>query len=511
MQRFKTKPMAHQEEILVRMKDKFGFGLFWEMGTGKSKPIVDEIAQLWREGKIRAAIILSDKGCYENWSKTQFPAHMPSDVPFINLIWKSGSRKAEKAIEQICWPGQGEGVLPIVSANVEAFSQAAPSKILCLLSEFVQTFKEVYICVDESTSIKTHNSARTKQVMSLGRMCKYRRILTGTPMTQNLFDLYSQVQFLGGNILKETSFYTFRARYGVFESMYLGPQRTIQKVVGFKNQEQLLQLMAPYTSRLTKEECLDLPPKVYLRRSVEMTADQARAYKQMKAEGLAMLENSEMATAATAMEVVIRLRQICCGFVKHVEELGTEAGGPFYTFLEHNRTKELLRTIEESSGKVIIWCAFKEDVRRVCEALRKDHGPESVVHYYGGTSDEDRQTALTRFNNPDDPCRFFVGTARTGGKSLTLVIANLVIYYSNDYSLEGRLQSEDRAHRIGQTKTVTYVDLVCPETVDEEVLNILQGKEEMATMTLKRLTEIIKGNKTGSQQREPVDEPLPYL
>lgn len=510
MQRFKTKPMAHQGDILVRMQDQPGFGLFWEMGTGKSKPIVDEIAQLWREGKIRAAIIISDKGCYENWSKTQFPAHMPNDVPYIDLIWKSGSQKAEKAIEQICWPDQAAGVLPIVSANVESFSQAAPSKVLCALSEFIRVFKEVYICVDESTSIKTHNSARTKQVLAIGQLCRYRRILTGTPMTQNLFDLYSQIQFLGGNILKESSFYTFRARYGVFESMYLGPQRTIQKIVGFKNQEQLLQLMAPYTSRLTKEECLDLPPKVYLRRSVEMTADQARAYKQMKVEGLAMLENSEMATAATAMEVVIRLRQICCGFVKHLtgNDQPTEI---MATLIEHNRTKELLRTIEESSGKVIIWCAFKEDVRQVCEALRKEHGPETVVHYYGGTSDEDRQTALTRFNDAYDPCRFFVGTARTGGKSLTLVIANLVIYYSNDYSLEGRLQSEDRAHRIGQTKTVTYVDLVCPDTVDEEVLNILQGKEEMATMTLKRLTEIIKGNKTGSQQREPVDDPLPYL
>jgi SNF2 family DNA or RNA helicase len=507
MQLYKTKPMAHQGAIQGRMMGNVGFGLFWEMGTGKSKPIVDEIAQLWRCNAIDMAIIISDNGCYENWSKTQFPAHMPDDISYRSYIWKSGKKKSEKEIENIGHYVPPGSLLPIISANVEAFSAKNPSRVYQTLANLTHKFKKIYICVDESTSIKTHDSVRTKQVIALGKRCAYRRILTGTPMTQDLFDIYSQIEFLGSHILGFSNFYTFRARYGVFETQYCGPGRSFQKVVGFKNQEELLQKIAPYTSRLKKTECIDLPPKVYLRREVELTSDQARAYKQMKAEGLAMLENKELATAATAMEVIIRLRQICCGFVK------TEEGG--IVPLPQNRVKELLRVIEESSGKVIIWCAFKEDVRLVVESLRHEFGEESVVHYYGDTSDEDRQLALTRFCDPNDGCRFFVGTAKTGGKSLTLVIADLVIYYSNDYSLEGRLQSEDRAHRIGQTKTVTYVDLIAKETVDEEVLGILQGKEEMARLTLKRLTEIIRGDKEGSPRGEPIevleDEPLPYL
>ncbi len=489
---FKTQPMKHQGEILPRMLGNPGFALFWEMGCGKTKPIVDEICHLWTEGLVDCVVIVSDKGCYRNWPNSELPKHKWDSVNMCDFVYRSGSTKAVRQIEQLCRTKGSLSTLPVICINVEAFSSKS---VLDVVNLVVRRFKSIYMVVDESTSIKSHDAERTKRVTGLGRRVAYRRILTGTPMTQNPLDLYAQMNFLSPDILGFESFYTFRARYGVMEQHYMGPGRTFQKLVGFKNTDELLSKIAPYSSRLLKTECLDLPEKIYLTREVELTKEQKTIYDKVQAEGLVQLKEST-ASASTALGVIIKLRQITSGYIKDDEDNLIP--------IQSNRIHELERLLESTQGKAIIWCAFKEDVRRVCELL----GP-SAVHYYGDTSDEDRAKALEQFNDPDSKIRYFVGTPKTGGKSLTLTIANTVIYYSNDYSLESRLQSEDRAHRFGQKNAVTYVDMVSPGTVDETVLAILKGKEELSRLTLKRLTEIIAGGLQTPSLAQSREEPPP--
>lgn len=476
---YKTKPMQHQESNLHKMLGRYAFALFWEMGCGKSKPIVDEISCLFAEEKIDCVLIISDKGCYLNWETSELPKHMWDALPYLPFVYKSSSVRSKKEILGMCrQPFNPFEFLPIVCMNVEAFSGDSASDVI---NAIAKRFVNIYMVVDESTSIKNASAVRTKKITAVGKRAKYRRILTGTPMTQNPLDLYAQMNFLDPKILGFDSFFAFRNRYGVMETQYMGPGRTFQKLIGFKNQEELLSKIAPHCSRLLKTECLDLPPKVYTTRYVELTKEQKLMYDKIKAEGLLQLKDST-ATATTALGVVIKLRQLTSGFVKDDDGVITR--------VDNNRASVLAEVLDQVQGKAIIWCAFKEDVERVCSML----GCNEAVHYYGDTSDEERKEALEQFNDPNSDIRFFVGTAKTGGKSLTLTIANTVIYYSNDYSLEARLQSEDRAHRYGQKNTVTYVDLVSPGTVDETVLAILRGKEDMAKMTLARLTEIIEGD-----------------
>lgn len=475
---YKTKPMRHQEENLHKMLGRYSFALFWEMGCGKSKPIVDEIACLFSEEKIDCVLILSDKGCYMNWDANELPRHAWEALPYLSFVYKSGSVRSKKEIIWACKMNfKPFEYLPIFCMNVEAFSGDSATDVI---NAIAKRFVNIYMVVDESTSIKNASAARTKKITAVGKRAKYRRILTGTPMTQNPLDLYAQMNFLDPKILGFDSFFAFRNRYGVMETQYMGPGRTFEKLIGFKNQEELLSKIAPHCSRLLKADCLDLPPKVYTTRQVELTKEQKSMYDKIKAEGLLQLKDST-ATATTALGVVIKLRQLTSGFVK-------DDDGDI-THVHNNRISVLSEVIEQVQGKAIIWCAFKEDVAQVCTLLGNE-----AVHYFGDTTDADRAIALERFNDPNSGVLYFVGTAKTGGKSLTLTIANTVIYYSNDYSLEARLQSEDRAHRYGQKNTVTYVDLVSPGTVDETVLAILRGKEDMAKMTLARLTEIIAGD-----------------
>jgi len=139
---------------------------------------------------------------------------------------------------------------------------------------------------------------------------------------------------------------------------------------------------------------------------------------------------------------------------------------------------------EETDGKVIIWASFVHDIEKICEMLHKEYGPDSYAGFYGATAQEDRQRIVEEFQDPSSPLRFFVGNSRTGGFGITLTEASTVIYYSNNYDLEIRLQSEDRAHRIGQKNNVTYIDLVSPKTVDEKILTALQNKQNIANTVL---------------------------
>jgi SNF2 family DNA or RNA helicase len=270
------------------------------------------------------------------------------------------------------------------------------------------------------------------------------------------------------------SYYAFQARYAVLVERRMATH-TFKQIVGYRRLDELQKRLDNFSFRVTKEECLDLPDKVYTRREVEMTAEQRKAYDQMKLMALSVIDEGIVSTN-NALTQLMRLHQICCGHVKLDD--GSEVDFP------NNRIDELLAALEEVDGKVIIWANYRKDIERIKNRLQHDYGMTAVASYYGDTEAEERQEIVTRFQDPGDSLRFFVGNPRTGGYGLTLTAAKTVIYYSNNFDLEVRLQSEDRAHRIGQTSKVTYIDLITPGTVDEHIVKALRNKINIASAVL---------------------------
>jgi len=267
-----------------------------------------------------------------------------------------------------------------------------------------------------------------------------------------------------------SSYYAFRNRYAEMKTMHVHG-RSIQVVDKFQNLGELSDTVKQFSYRVLKEDCLDLPPKVFIKRHIALTADQQRIYKQMKDQALAVL-NGKVTTTMTVLTQLMRLHQITCGYV--TADDGTTQQ------VESNRLNELMSILEDTEGKVIIWANYQLSVGEIIQKLIKVYGKDSYVHYYGLTPQEDRQDFIRKFQN-DPKCRFIVGTPQTGGYGITLTQANTVIYYSNSYDLEKRLQSEDRAHRIGQKKTVTYIDLICENTIDEKIVKALRNKINIAS------------------------------
>tara|TARA_R110000787_G_scaffold103760_1_gene210380 strand:+ start:27 stop:1043 length:1017 start_codon:yes stop_codon:yes gene_type:complete len=329
------------------------------------------------------------------------------------------------------------------------------------------------MAIDESTTIKNPKAKRTKNILSLAPLATYRRVMTGSPVTKNPLDLYTQCQFLDIHHLGHESYYSFRNRYALMKSANISG-RSINLVVGYQNLGELSDKLKPFSYRVLKEDCLDLPDKVYMKREIQLTDEQKKLYKQMREEALATL-NGKTVTTMTALTQLMRLHQITCGHFSADDGTIQE--------VKNNRLSELLDVLEEVEGKAIIWAHYQHDVKNIFKLLEEKFGPGSAVHYYGKTLPEERDYAIKNFKT-NDKVRFFIGTPATGGYGITLTQASTVIYYSNGYDLEKRMQSEDRAHRIGQKKTVTYVDIIAEETVDTKIVKALRKKINIASKVM---------------------------
>lgn len=466
---YKTTPYDHQKNVLEDSWEAENFALFMEMGTGKSKIAVDNIAMLYEFGKIEAALIIAPKGVYYNWVYKEIPAHLPDRIEREILAWQPNvTQKFKNEFKQLCESPK----LKIFVMNVEALSTEKGAKTA---NWYTKRYPASIMIVDESTAIKNRKASRTRNVIKVGEHCRYKRILTGSPITKSPMDLFSQCEFLDSRLLGFNSYYAFQGRYAVIQKRNFGP-RAIQQIVGFKRLDELNQKLDVFSTRVLKKDCLDLPEKVYTRREVPLTHEQKKVYAQMQKLALAMLDEGQLSTTNNALTQLMRLQQICCGFIKDDEDNITE--------IKNDRLSELVNVCEESSGKIIIWATFVHDIVKICEELKDKFGESSYRSFYGDTKQEDRQTIVNEFQDPDSSVRFFVGNSRTGGFGITLTAANTVIYYSNSFDLEVRLQSEDRAHRIGQKNNVTYVDLVSPKTVDEKILTALKNKQNIASEVL---------------------------
>ena len=419
---FKNKPFVHQQAYLQRFWEYQVAALFADMGTGKSFMLINNVAMLYDRGKLNGFLIVAPKGVYRNWYDTEIPKHLPDHVVYRMAIWSPNPRKAEqKAMDELFTVTED---LKILVMNVEAFSTA---KGTAYAKRFLLVHNAM-MAIDESTTIKTHTSARSKNTEKVGHGARYRRILTGSPVTKSPMDLYE---------LKEK--------------------------------------LDRFAYRVKKEECLDLPDKLYVKREVDLTPEQLKYYNEMKAFAMAQIDGGLVSTV-NALTQLMRLHQIVCGHVKLDDGTVIE--------LPNKRLDELLAIVEETDGKLIIWANYRHDIEAIKLALSKEYGMNSVGMYYGDTDMDERKRVLEEFQNPDSEMRFFVGNPSTGGYGLTLTAASTMVYYSNSFDLEKRLQSEDRAHRIGQTKNVTYIDLIAVGTVDEKIVKALRAKIDIATQVL---------------------------
>ena len=466
--KFKTKPYRHQLTALEKSWDKDEFAYFMEMGTGKSKVLIDNIAMLYDKGKINSALIIAPKGVYRNWYSQEIPNHIPSHINYKSVLWTASNSKTKDKEYQTLFNVDYD--LHILVMNVEAFSTKRGQEFAI---KFLRAHKAL-MAIDESTTIKTPTAKRTKAITVMAPMARYRRILTGSPVTKSPLDLFSQCRFLNEHLLGFGSYYAFRQRYAHMVNRNFGG-RQVQIVGSYQRLDELSDNLKPFSYRVLKEDCLDLPDKIYMKRYVELTPEQQDHYKSMKSLALTALKGKTV-SAPHILTQMMRLHQITCGHVK-LDNGKTED-------IKNNRITELMNVLEEVEGKVIIWANYIYDIEKIVKEIIKKYGEESVVDYYGAIDSETRQKNIVEFQNPRSAVRFFVGNPQTGGYGITLTSANTVVYYSNGYDLEKRLQSEDRAHRIGQKKSVTYVDFIAQKTVDEKIVKALRKKIDIASEIL---------------------------
>ena len=465
--RFKTKPFKHQLQALEKSWSRQSWAWFMEMGTGKTKVCIDNIAMLYDRGKIKSALVIAPNGIKRNWRK-ELSVHMPDHVEYMDAVWVASPKKKEQTeLMNIC---QISDKLQILIMNIEALSTG---RGLDFARSFLLPGASLMV-IDESTTIKNHAARRTKNIMKIANLAKYRRIMTGSPVTKSPLDLYSQIQFLGGWFLDQTNYYAFRARYAIIKQRSVGTH-SFQHVLGYQRLDELTAILREFSTRVLKADCLDLPDKLYTKRTVAMTPEQLKAYVEMKRAAITFFEDNPM-TAASVLTQMTRLHQITCGHVK------TDDGE--VRPLKNNRIKELLQVLQESDGKVIIWAVYRHDIQTIEKEIANEYGKEAVASYYGDTKDDIRQSIVDSFMDSDSDLRFFVGNPKTGGYGLTLTCSHTVVYYSNDYSLEVRMQSEDRAHRIGQEDKVTYIDLIAEGTIDEKIVKALNNKIDLASKVM---------------------------
>ena len=475
--RFRTKPFDHQKKALSQSWNRDSFAYFMEMGTGKSKVLIDNICLLYLTNKIKGALVVAPKGVYRNWEVEQIPAHLsPLIEDYYVYSWTpSPTIKEKNKLKELY--ANGTKNLKIFLMNVEAFSTVKGRKEA---ERFLQVYPSIF-AIDESTTIKNPKAARTKNILKIGQLAKYRRILTGSPVTRSPLDLFSQCYFLDPKHLQQPSYWSFKNKYCVMETGYASDY-TYQKVLGYQRLSELTGLLGAFSFRVKKDECLDLPPKTFVTREVQMNKTQTDAYLQMQAMQIARLDSGEETTAVAKLTMMLRLHQIACGFLvtddEKIVDLHDEKG-------MIPRLEILLDCLDEIDGKVIIWANYRHNIEHIVKAITKKYDNHSIVEsFYGGTKDKDRTAIIEKFKDPNSELQYLVANPKTGGYGLNLTVSKTIIYYSNNYDLEVRIQSEDRIHRYGQDQKTLYIDLQCRGTVDEHIVSNLVGKVKISNKVL---------------------------
>jgi hypothetical protein len=450
------------------------FAFLMDYGTGKSGTILDEWGEMACSGGPQDLLVIAPAGSIRNWYEDksdiqQSEINAQMDPAFVDRMeiagWRSGGGKERlKRLERFMRVSDRPRALFV---NVEALSGV--EKAQELVREFVSQ-RLAYVAVDESTTIKSRKAQRTKFIRSVGEEAVVRRIATGLLTPKGPADIFAQFQFLDWRIVGCKSWHSFEWEYCVTRRMETGGRR-FDVIVGYKNQDELADRIAPYSYRVLKSDCLDLEPKRYVMWDVEHTPEQRRLYRELRDNASVQLGTGEFVSTQHVMTLVMRLHQINLGFV--VDEHGRTHEIPC------NRPKELIEVLGLHRGKTIIWVPFHTPLKRIVAALEEEFGAGCTAQFHGAnnsTRGEDERRFLG-----DPECRFMVSTQAAGGRGNTWNVADQTIYYGNTDDLEQRANSEDRNHRKGQTNRVTYVDMRTPGTVDDKIIKNLRKKITTAT------------------------------
>jgi hypothetical protein len=484
----KTTGMKHQIEALRRSNGREHFAFLMEQGTGKTWTVLADAERMYSAGLIDALVVIAPKGVHTNWVRREIPTHL--SVPHIARAYRSGMGKKERAkLDELMRPRE-EGEVPplrILSINIDAINVKEGFEFVW---RFLRATKAM-IALDESSRIKNPDAARTKRVLRLRPLAVAVRIMSGTPVTNAPMDIFSQFEFMEEGLLGTTSYRAFTAQYAelmdknhpmMAEMIRRNPKAAHAQVVAknpdgtkkWRNLDRLQKLIEPHAFRVLKRDCLDLPDKIYKQQYFELGAAQRTAYTLMKNHLRIQLEDGTIDTVS-ALAGLVKLQQITSGYVVRPDEQGTH-----FVSEDNPRLDALLEVIEDIPGKVIVWARFKPELEMIAAALRKVG--RNVVEYHGAVSTANRELAVDSFQNGD--ADVFLGQPQAGGIGLTLTAAEHVVYYSNDFNLETRLQSEDRAHRIGTKRNVVYIDITATDTIDEPIARSLQRKAGMAAAIL---------------------------
>jgi SNF2 family DNA or RNA helicase len=497
---FKTKPFAHQGKAFAMSRDRENYALLMEMGTGKTKVTIDNAGWLYSKGKINFLLVAAPNDVQRNWIEREIPAHLPDWIERRSCVWSGNMLKADWDDFHSLFDPDFHG-LRIMAVNFEQFSvgekkwtRASPRKdhpyFGQALRSIFNAFRVMFV-VDESSKIKTPGVLRTKRIINVGESAAYRRILTGT--LGGPLEAYSQFQFLDPDIIGFRNFYGYKHHFADWQKRRFQPKaggkpREFEELVGYRNIDELQEKIGRHSYRVLKKDCLDLPDKIYMRRTVHMTPDQKKKYDLLKKNSIlelkkALTTGEKHVPVASVLTRYLRLQQIIGGWLPDIEHPDKPAL-PIFDKPENNpRMKVLLDVVEQNSDQqVIIWARFRAEIEAITDILNSVYGKGSAVSFYGGTDKDARKEAIDGFQAGD--IKFFVANPHSGGYGLTLTAATCVIYYSNDFSLEARLQSEDRCHRIGQTSKVLYVDLESEGTIDTRILEALLNKKELADIVV---------------------------
>lgn len=488
---YQTEPFLHQREGFERSRDLEFFALFWEQGTGKTKTCIDTAAYLFEKGELDTVLVVAPNGVYQNWRRKEFTAHFPPRLYDRTCAFTYQTKKAKtKGHEEDARRALAHKGLLCVFMSYDALLTNGGAEFIQKLTRGRK--RDMMVIVDEAHHVKNYMAQRSKYVRALTKHAKYRRILTGTPVANNPFDLYSPVMFLHPTYWKQYGIGgigAFRHHFGIWEKGFNGKTgREFETCIAYKNLEELKIWLAPISSRVTKDDALDLPPKLYTTRYFELSPAQRALYEALKKEFLVQMASGEEVSAPLAIVRLLRLQQIVCGYVAVGQtEVTRDEEGELLRKEQHielvpgpnPRLQALAEAVEEIDHKAIIYARFRKDIDLIT-AMLAENG-RGFVRFDGSTKDADRYAALEAFQGEGGP-QFFVANPAVAGEGLTLHAARTVLFYNNSFKLVERLQAEDRAHRIGQVHPVTYIDLVAEDTVDEKVVDALQRKRDVATL-----------------------------
>lgn len=479
-----------------------GDQVFVSGNTGKTKLTIDNIAWLFLRGEIDGLLLIAPPGVERNWITDELPVHMPKAV--MDRIYTHHYRtiKAETKYHRDslnrCIYHSG---LAVLCMSYDAFMTPKGKQAAW---KFLQKRRCMQV-LDEAHAIKSPGTKRSKSIIASGRYSRYRRILTGTPVANGPFDIYTQMKFLDEDFWRRQGINTyaeFKLEYGVWgtQEIYVagGQRRDIDVLLEYKNLDRLYRLIAAASSRVTKDDVLELPPKLYQTKYFEMSREQDRAYGELKRDFFTEIstgvvneygDDTEIVEAPLAIVRLLRLQQITCGYLPSGDENGLVSLG------NHNPRLEALKELYENiTHKTIVWSRFTNDIDLIMDALRAIG--RNPVRYDGTMTDDECAASKEAFQRGD--ATDFVGNPAKGREGLTLHAARTVIYYNNSFKLIDRLQSEDRAHRIGQEHPVNYIDMVAvsPDgepTVDAHIAQALIGKFNIAAqITGDRLKEWLR-------------------